>query len=191
MQKLWTPSTTRFVAPKVSRQHREGTRAWETQVLSSMHTVGGVLDHWNRELKQIDPNLRLMQAHDRAECAGVIAGYYHLVRLRDPGRDEMLMVVPLRGPNNEFVELTGDMLEALRLCDLQNDQALEAKRNALAREEASAARATANEEEERLEEGIERFKAASRTQILTSPDVPWTQNNSPASRRDRGERKRA
>lgn len=191
MSRLWTPSSTAAPSPKVSRQHREGTRTWETQVLSSMHTVGGILDHWNRELKQIDRNLRLMQAHERAECAGVIPGYYHLVRLREPSRDEMLLVVPLRGPNNEFVELTGDMLEALRLCDLQNDQALEAQRVAIARQEASAARAAENEEEERLDEGVERFKAASRTQILTSSDVPWSQNWSPAARRDRGERKRA
>lgn len=190
MPELWTPSSARFVAPKVSRQQREGTRAWEAQVLAAMHQVGGVLDHWNRELKQIDPNLRLMQAGERVSVAGVIAGYYHLVRLREPGRDEMLMVVPLRGPNGEFVELTGDMLEALRLCDLQNDQALEAQRTAIASQERSAARADANEEEERRAEGIERWKAASRTQVLMTPEIPWTQNNSPASRRSRGERKK-
>lgn len=189
MSQLWTPVLARRHEPKVSRQHREGTRAWEAQVLGSMHMVGGILDYWTAELKKIDPNLRLMQAREHANCAGVIAGFYHFVRLREPGRDEKLMVIPLRHPaTNEFVEPTSDMLEALKMCDLQNDQIREAQRVEAMRLIRSQERAAENEKEERRDEGRERFLAASRTQVLMSSDVPWSQNQSAASRRDKGER---
>lgn len=156
-----------------------------------MHTEGGVLDHWNRALKDIDPNLRLMQAQERAKCAGVMAGFYHLVRLRDPAKPDHLLVVPLRGPNNEFVEPTSQMLEALRACDLQNERVQRDRDAAFLREEASRLRAQQREEECRRDEGVERFLAASRTQVLLSPDVAWSQNNSPAARRARGQRNKS
>ena len=184
---LWTPPS---AEPKVSREHKEGTREWEATLLSQMHTEGGILDHWNAALKDIDPNLRLMQAMEQAHCAGVIAGFYHLVRLRDPLQNDMLMVVPLRGLDNEFVEPTSQMLEALRMCDLQNQRVIEDRDKAMLQAEAARPRAVAREEECRRDEGVERFLAASRTQVLMSPDVPWSQNNAPASRRDRGNRKK-
>lgn len=153
-----------------------------------MHTEGGILDHWNAALKDIDPNLRLMQAFDRAECMGVLPGFYHLVRLRDPAKPEHLLVVPLRGPNNEFVEPSSGMLEALRAADMQNEAVMRDREAAALREEAARLRAIQREEECRVDEGVERFLAASRTQVLLSPDVRWSQNNSPAARRERGQR---
>lgn len=163
---------------------------WETEVLACMHQTGGVLDHWNAELKQIDPNLRLMQAGERANCPGVLAGYYHLVRLREPAKPDMLMVQPLRGPNGEFIEPTSQMLDALRAADLQNERVMRDREAAALREEAAKLRAQMREDDCRRDEGVERFMAASRTQVLMSPDVPWSQNQSAASRRDKGNRKR-
>lgn len=180
---LWLPPSAQ---PKVSRELRENTREWEHALLSMMHQEGGILDHWNRELKQIDPNLRLMQAMENAVVPGVIAGFYHLVRLRDPAKPDMLMVVPLRGPNDEFVEPTDYMLEALRMSDLQNEAAVRARERHDLQAEAARLRAIAREEDARRDEGLERFLAATRTQVLMSPDVAWTQNNSAAARRARG-----
>lgn len=190
MSQLWVPDHIKPRRdPKVSKQHAEGTRAWEQQVLSCMHMTGPVQDHWNPELQKIDPNMRLAQAYDRAECVGVMPGFWHFMRLRNPARHEMLMIVPLRNPvDNGFIEPSSAMLEALRMCDLQNDRAVEARIINDRRAAASAERAKENEVEERRDEGRERYLAASRTQILTSTDVPWSQNNSPAARRDRGER---
>jgi hypothetical protein len=92
--------------------------------------------------------------------------------------------------HNEFVEPTSQMLEALRMCDLQNQRVIEDRDKAMLQAEAARLRAVAREEECRRDEGVERFLAASRTQVLMSPDVPWSQNNAPASRRDRGNRKK-
>lgn len=183
---LWLP---RSAEPKVSRELQANTREWEQTLLSMMHQEGGVLDHWNRELQQIDPNLRLMQAMEGAAVPGVIAGFYHLVRLRDPAKPDMLMVVPLRGPSDEFVEPTDYMLEALRMSDLQNTAAVEAREKHDLQAEASRLRAEAREADARRDEGLERFLAATRTQVLMSPDVPWHQNA--AGKRGRGRKPKA
>ena len=194
MSRLWTPPSANLPAPetKASAGHVEQTREWEQQVLAAMHQEGGILDHWNTVLKDIDPNLRLMQAGERVNVAGVLAGFYHLVRLRDPAKQEMLYVCPLRDPvTGGFVEPTDQMLDALRLCDLQNEQAQRAREEATLREQAAALRAQQREEACRIEEGVERFLAASRTQVLMSRDVAWSQNNSAAARRDRGARNKS
>lgn len=182
MPALWTPT-------KVSREHADTTREWESAALSCMHDSGGILDHWNAELRLVDPNLRLMQASEHADVMGVLPGFYHLVRLRDTDRNDMLMVQPLRGPNDEFIEPSSQMLEALRACDLQNEQVRRERDAATLREEAARLRAIAREEECRRDEGVERFLAASRTQVLMSRDVPWSQNNSAAARRARGQKR--
>lgn len=182
MSALWTP-------PKVSRELREGTRGWEACVKSVLMFHGTVQDHWNVELKKIDPNLRLVRAYDNAtDVAGVMAGFYHLVRLRDPMTPGMLLIVPLRGPSGEFIEPSSGMLDGLRACDLQNERVNRARQADAERTAASIERAAAREEEERIDEGVERYNAAFRTQILTSLDVPYSQTNSATARRDRGQR---
>ncbi len=159
-------------------------------MLSQMQDTGGIMDHWNPELEKIDRNLRLMHASEHADVAGVIPGFYHLIRLRDPAENTFMMVQPLRGPDDEFVEPSSAMLDGLRACDLQNDRVLADIRKQNARATASKERAQAAEDVSRLEEGMERYKAVSRTHVLMSPDVPWTQTNSPTARRARGDKKR-
>lgn len=188
MSALWTPESARRRDPKVSREHEQGTRQWEHLVLSMMHATGGVLDHWNPELRKIDPQLRLMQAMPGAVAPGVVAGYYHLVRLRDPARSTFMWVQPLMGPNGEFVEPTSGMLEGLRASDLQNARAVYDRHRQDEQAAKSAERSKLRDDEDRIDEGVERLNAATRTQILVSPDVRWSQNNSSAARRDRGER---
>ncbi len=190
MSALWVPDHVART-PKPRREHVETTREWEQMVLSQMHATGGVLDHWNAELKQIDRNLRLMQATDRAHAPGVKPGYYHLVRLRDSVEGTFMWVNPIAGPNGEFIEPTQAMLEGLRMSDLQNASAVYARRRADEQAAASAANDERREDADRLQEGIERLKAATRTQILTSRDVAYSQNNSPAARRARAEARKS
>lgn len=188
MSALWTPRA-RTARPKPSRELREGTREWEAQVLAVMHQEGGILDYWNRELEKIDRNLRLMQAQEGAHVAGVIPGFYHLVRLREG--DTFLMVMPLRNPvNGGFLEPSDAMLRGLRACDLQNHRAVADRRKADEAAERAKERASARQDEELRDEAVERWDAATRTQISMNRDTPWSQNNSPAARRARGEMKR-
>lgn len=192
MATLWTPpsaSNPRRKLPEVSPEHRALVRQWEQAVLSMMHQTGGILDYWNVELQKIDRNLRLMQATEAAAAPGVRAGYYHLVRLRDPVEGTFMMVTPLTGPNDEFVEPTSQMLDVLRMADLQSDRIIHERIEATRREERAQEREREREREERIEEGVERYKAATRTQILTSPDVPYAQNAAGAKRPTRGQGK--
>ena len=166
----------------MSRELEAGTRKWEQQVLSMMHTVGGILDHWNPELQKIDRNLRLMQASEKAVCAGVKPGYYHLVRLRDSAEGTFMWVQPLQGPQGQFIEPNSVMLDALRMCDLQNERAVAERRHRAEAEAASIERAAAAMAQARVEEGVERHKAATRTQIRMNPGEGWAQNSAGTKR---------
>ncbi len=134
-------------------------------MLSMMHATGGVLDHWNTELRKIDRNLRLMQATPNADAPGVLPGFYHLVRLRDNIEGTFMWVQPLRGPGGEFIEPTSAMLDALRESDLQNARAVYDRHRADERRAREAENAQIREDEDRIDEGVERLHAATRTQI--------------------------
>lgn len=172
MSGLYLPSTA-FREPKVSREHLAGTRQWEARVKGMMHTTGPILDHWQPVLADIDPLLRLWRAHENAHAAGVLPGYYHLVRLNE-GAPMWLM--PLMGPQHEFVEPTDAMLRGLRRADLQNPRVLRDRALAARREETAKERAEARDDEDRLAEAWQRVQAIRRTQVLMSPDIPWAQN---------------
>lgn len=184
MSTLWLPSSARpHRDPKVSREHRHGTRQWEAAVKAMLRWTGPVIDHWNPELQRIDRDLRLTQAYENAVAPGVLGGYYHLVRLNEAAP---MWVQPLMGPHREFIEPSSAMLTALRMCDLQNPRAV-ADRH---REDELAAkrreRDQANEAEARQGEIYERYLAGTRTQVLMSRDVRWAQNAAGAKRPTRG-----
>ncbi len=178
---LWTPASARR-DPRVTPEAAAAVRDWESQVLSMMWQEGGILDHWNRELKLIDPFLRLMQAMPMAYTPGVRPGYYHLVRLRDEAVSSMLWVQPLTGPAGEFVEPTSQMLDILRSHDLQSVAAARARHEADQRAEESKLRAEQRDKEDRIDEMTERFKAATRAHVSMT-DVNWTQAANPTARR--------
>ena len=171
---LWTPPTRTDPHKRpaqVSDEHASIVRQWESAVLSMMHQTGGILDYWNEELKKIDRNLRLMQAMPLASAAGVKAGYYHLVRLRDPVEGTFMMVQPLHDAEGNFVEPTSEMLNVLRWADLQSDQVVRARQENDRRAAEAAERAQRNDDEARLDQGVEVYKHLVNTQISVSKDV--------------------
>lgn len=129
-----------------------------------------VMDQWNPELRKIDVFLRLGRARDKAEAAGIVAGYYHILRI-NPGAP--LTVNPLTSPDGGFVEPSMAMLEALKGCDLQNDAVVKAKRKMDADRRAGLERDKARETSDRQREIFERFQAATRVHVSRT-DVPWT-----------------
>ncbi len=181
---LWVPDTA-FREPRVSREHRAGTRQWEARVKTMMRMGGPIIDHWNRELARIDERLRLWRAHDNADAAGVIAGFYHLIRLNEGAP---MWVMPLCLPDGSFAEPSDAMLRGLRASDLQNRAVVEDRRHAADRQALSAERAEALDDEHRVDETWQRYLAQTRTQVLMSPDVPWAQNARGQRRPTRGGR---
>jgi hypothetical protein len=183
---LWLPRNVHDRAPKVGREHIQGTREWEALVLSMMHQAGGILNVWNDALRDIDRNLRLMQATEGAHAPGVLPGFYHLVRLRDPAEGTFMWVQPLAGPDGEFVTPTDQMLQDLRARDLQNPAAVADRRRADMIAASSKARSRANEDEDRVHYAVDLFKARTRTQVSMNRQTPWAQNHAGTRRPTRG-----
>lgn len=173
MSRLWTPptATPRKRPVAVSKEHETLVRVWEQQVLSMMHQTGGILDYWNTELQKIDKNLRLMQATPAAVAPGVKAGYYHLVRLRDPAEGTFMWVQPLHDAAGNFAEPTSHMLDALRWADLQSDQIVRARQEKDRRDAAEREREEQREFEERVDEGAERLASMENVSIQVTKDI--------------------
>lgn len=73
---------------------------------------------FNRLLKEIDPRLGLVRAHERADAPGLIPGYWHVRRRNAPPAADTYM--PITGPHGEFMEPHTGVLEELRYADLHN-----------------------------------------------------------------------
>lgn len=166
MSAIWVP-------PAVSRQLKDNTREHNRRVLDMLQLSGRVQELWNRELRTLDPLLRIGKAKDRAHAPGVRPGFWHLVRLNEHAP---IWVQPLVGPDGGFVEPSMAMLESLRQSDLQNSRAVRARRAQDEREAESRRNARVRADEERGEELRDRVKAATQTSVSLNLDVPWTQN---------------
>lgn len=183
-----------WVPPKVSRELQQEREQFNAAVdarvaANALLKVKGVLDEFNYELQQIDRNLQLMRLDAAADTSGTPfkAGYYHVVRMND-GAPVSVMVV--EDEHGRFMEPSSRLFEQLRKADLwdsRNMRALE-KRDRLADE--AAEKRKVQERKERQQEMVERWAAASRTQVSMNTDVPWTQNASKTSQRDRDTRKK-
>lgn len=179
---LWLPPS-REHRPVVSREHAERTVEHRAVSLSMLYT-DDVCRAWDRDLRLIDSRLHLMRAKDNAHALNVRPGFYHLVRLNEGAP---ITVEPLAHPiTGGFVEPGSQLLDALRACDLQNHAVV---RDRLRHDELAAKRKEredANASEDRVSEGVERWKAGTRTQVLMSPDIGWAQNFAGTKRPTRG-----
>jgi len=172
---LWVP-------PKVHRELREETLAFNAATLGMFYFDGSVCDDWNPELKKLDPLLRLGKARDHAHAVGVIPGFYHLVRLPSD-RGGPLWTQPLydtayhaQTGNYKYVEPSGEMLRILRERDMQNMQVIRARNRAIEEKAAQEEKAKANRLERLADEGYERWKAYTQVRIPFNTDSRWSQN---------------
>jgi hypothetical protein len=166
--RLWTP-------PKVAQELAESTAEHQAAVLSMFDFNYGSFDKWNRELKKIDPLLRLGKAKDKASAVGVIPGFYHLLRIPESDR-ERLWTMPLHDGNYGFVEPSNAMLDALRRTDMQNPRVMRDFKKA--QEDAEALEEKLKEEahHRRVDQMYESWKAYSQVRIPFHNDAKWSQN---------------
>lgn len=155
MSQLWTP-------PKVRRELQETTAEHNSAVLSMFELQYGILDKWNRELKKIDPLLRLGRAKEKAHAPGVEPGFYHLIRI-NPGAP--IWVQPLHDGQGNFVEPTSRMLDLLRASDLQNTAAVRAREAEDAAQVRAVEKAKEDGHEERVDTMMEHWRASSQVRI--------------------------
>ena len=167
MSLLWTP-------PNVSRELRDGTRAYEAEVFEMVDRFHGVLRYWNGVLKAKDPNLEMIFAKPHGKpVMGLLPGRFHVVR-HVPGGPPSLL--PIVGPDGEFVEPTHRVLDMLDGRDLWDERARTAQRKFLAAREREERRAKEVEAEQRSEELRDRWRAVSETSVSMNRRTPWSQN---------------
>jgi hypothetical protein len=177
-----------WVPPQVSRELEEQRRQYEAAVRLMLDWCEAPRDDLNRVAQSIDTNLAVLRALPNVPAGFPLkGGFFHVVRV-NPGAP--VTCEPITDNAGGFIEPTPTALERmLRERDLQNPQV----RHALERREAERAEqarsAEASEREGRQEEMRDRILAATRTQVSMNPDAPWSQNASPAARRDAGARK--
>lgn len=163
-----------FVPPKVARELAEETRRFNAAI-DTVCSTDRICDEWTRELRRLDPLLRMVRAPEQPVLGLPLhAGCYHVVR-DNPGAPTSV-VTPVLNEHGGFMEPPGRLLDQLKGMDLQ-DTRVERMRERIARTEAERAqRAKELAREERQEELRDRVNAAMRTSVSMNPDAPWTQN---------------
>lgn len=166
---LWVP-------PKVERKMAEEAREeYRARLWPLFDFDDSVCRKWNPELKKLDPFIKLGRAKPMAYMPelGVRAGYYHFLR-DNPGAPPT--VGAITGPNEEWVEPDGGILQKLRENDLQRPGALQDRRDRELRAEREKEREKEREIAEWTEEAVDRWNAGNRTFVSMDRSTPWTQS---------------
>lgn len=134
-----------------------------------------VCRQWNPHLRELDPLLRMGRARPMAYEPGwaIVPNYYHWVRDNPTAPPS---VTPITGPDEEWAEPDSRVLDMLRRNDLQNPLVFAAMLEQYDRQQKAEEKQEQVEDEERQREILERWQAASRVQVSTNRDSPWTQN---------------
>lgn len=165
MSRLWTP-------PKVSRELVDKRREATAEMMQMVY-LKGVMDDFNKELKQIDPYLELALASEKVLAGNPLKpGYWHIIR-HNPGAPPSVMTI--EGPNGEYVEPTSEVFRMLKEDnDMWNPASMHRKRKREEELERAKERRKERERRDRQQEIQERWDAATRTQVSMLPG--WSQN---------------
>lgn len=158
MAQLWLPSS----AQDEINQDR-------AEIAAEYAEVRGTLDHFTRELRKIDPRLKMVKAHDRVRPGSPLKpGYYHVL-LESPGHPTTIM--PVEYDNGAYREPDSAVFEMVERNDLWNDRAQRANRERRRKLKEAAERQRARESRERVDHFNERWASANRTSILVTKNV--------------------
>lgn len=153
--------------PDSARDYINRDRA---EILSQYVSIDQTLDHYNTELRRIDPNLRMVKAHDRvAPDSQLKAGYYHI--LLDLGNNFAVNVLPLQYDNGEYREPGSWIYPYLEEQDMWNDRARRASRARQEHIRKAEERQRALDSQARVDEFNERWASVNRTSISVSKDI--------------------
>ena len=142
---------------------------------------------WTRELARLDPLLSMVKAPD-CQVIGtpLVPGAYHVVR-DNPGAPPSL--IPIRDEEGRPIHPPGRLLDQLKAMDSWNTNVRAMQQRIRDAEEERQQRDRERRREERQEHILDHYKSVTETSISMNTDSPWTQNASPAARRDAAARK--
>lgn len=161
-----------FLPPKVARELIEERQKYVSDLDAACY-VDQVCKDWTRELRRLDPLLRMVRAHEYPVIGTpLLPGHYHMIR---DNQGAPPSVTPVRGPNGE-IDPPGSLLERLKSMDLQDARAVADREREQREVQAAHDRDVERHASARDGELVERVLAATRTQVSMNPDVPWHQN---------------
>lgn len=155
------------------RQRREG------EAMQALDPAGQQewVERFNRELKAIDPYLKLLWCPDPAPvdavACGAQPGRWHVMR-HNPGAP--ISLLPITGPDGQYVEPNSAVFEKLRASDWWSPEVMRERKRVKEELERAKERREAQERAAFDQEMLERWQAVSRAQISMSRDQPWSQN---------------
>ena len=175
-----------LVPPSVARELAEETRQFAGVIDPACHQDRTCLE-WTRELVRLDPHLSMVKAPD-CQVVGtpLVPGAYHVKR-DNPGAPPSL--IPIRDEEGRPIHPPGRLLDQLKAMDAWNTNVREMQDRIRRVEEERQQRARENLRAERQENILDQYKSVTETSISMNTDTPWTQNASPAARRDAAVRK--
>lgn len=161
---LWVP-------PAASRDLVQRRLEYQAQMFG-MVQMKHEMDFFNPLLQEIDPYLQLVKAEDKVKAGNPLRpGFWHVIR-HNPGAPPS--VITIEGEDGEYIEPTSRIFEMLQKMDMWNSNSLKEENRKRKQLQKAEDRAKERDRQSRQEEMIERYKAATRTQVSMTPG--WSQN---------------
>jgi hypothetical protein len=177
VQGLWVPPS---ADPLIDARRQIDA---ERQALADeqIHELLTDVRHMNAELRRIDPYLELVLVGDRAPGPShpdydpaIVPGRWHVVRHNPDAPDTWM---PVTGHDGSYTEPTSRIFDRLAEGDMWTEEYGNRQRRRAAKAAAEKQRARDNRREQQREEFVERYHAATRTQISMNTSTPWSQNH--------------
>jgi len=133
--------------------------AWKAEQAEQVESKVREVEHWEAELKRIDPSLSLVVAKPGSEDVQLMPARWHVRKEVPAGPDEYW---PLVGPNDEYREPGSWMLEEFKAADLYDPRVHRDKKEAKRKLREARVRAKELEREQRADEMLLGYTAAKR-----------------------------
>lgn len=174
---------TLYLPPHVAEQKR---REFAAEIAKRIEVDQRCEEFTARLRREIDPRLVMVKAGDLiAPGTPLRPGFYHVLRFNE---DAPMTVIPITEHGN-YVEPDGRVFVKLIHGNLTQQRVMDDIHARDRKEQQDAERAAQRAKDARRDELKERALAVTRAQVSMDRTVPWTQNQSPTSRRDAGTRK--
>jgi hypothetical protein len=139
------------------------------KIIEQVFEVEAVCGYFTKELRQIDPYLRMIRAKDNASPSGPLkAGYYHVIR---EAPSMPVYVTPCEWANGDYREPGAWVFEHIQMEDLWNDRAMKAKKKRNIELEAARKREKDREALDRAREYDTRLAHATNARISVPASV--------------------
>lgn len=166
---LYLPDSVHTRGIALPRAAREAYLQDNAEIELETMRVMGTLEQFNKELREIDPYLKLVKAKETTTVQGLKPGYYHLVRY-EPGFPAYIK--PVQHDNGEYREPDSSVFEMAMLDDMWNDRTRKALREARKKADEARKRQKERESMDRAREFDERLASRNRVQIHVR-SKPW------------------